>query len=163
MLEGSVQRSGDQVRITARLVDALEGHQLWSDRYDRQFKDVFAIQDEIALNVVSALQILLREGEQARVVRGGTRSVEAWELYLQADVEHNRYGARRARPRPASCCSKPLCLIRITWTHGACWPRRIWSTHGSDMATPVRSHCKQQRRPIAHVLSVDDTNSGAYS
>ena len=101
VLEGSVQRSGDQVRITAQLVDALEGHHLWAERYDRKFKDVFAIQDEIALTVVSALRVLLSEGEQARVVRGGTRSVEAWELYLQADVEFTalEQGERGQGPR----------------------------------------------------------------
>jgi len=91
VLEGSVQSSGDQLRITAQLVDALKGHHLWTERYDRQFKDVFAIQDEIALSVVSALRVLLSEGEKARVVGGGTRSVKAWELYLQADARMRLY------------------------------------------------------------------------
>ena len=65
VLEGSVQRSGDQVRITAQLIDALKGHNLWAERYERDLKDIFALQDEVTLKILMALQVKLTEGEQA--------------------------------------------------------------------------------------------------
>lgn len=67
VLEGSVRRSGGEVRITAQLIDALTGHHLWAQKYDRGLKDLFALQDEITDKVVTALSVELTEGEQARV------------------------------------------------------------------------------------------------
>ena len=64
ILEGSVQRSGDRVRITAQLIDALTGHHLWAERYDRDLKDLFALQDEVTLKILTAMQVKLTEGEQ---------------------------------------------------------------------------------------------------
>jgi adenylate cyclase len=65
VLEGSVQRSGDRVRITAQLIDTLSGHHLWSERYERDMKDLFALQDEVTLRILTALQVKLVEGEHA--------------------------------------------------------------------------------------------------
>jgi adenylate cyclase len=87
VLEGSVQTSGDQVRITAQLIDALTGNHLWAERYDRNMTELFALQDEITEHIVTALRIKLTEGEQARVHRKHTRSIEAWNL-LGRGVEH---------------------------------------------------------------------------
>ena len=67
VLEGSVRKSEDRVRITAQLIDATTGHHLWSERYDRDLEDIFALQDEISLKIVTALEIKLTEGEQARM------------------------------------------------------------------------------------------------
>ncbi len=80
VLEGSVQTSGDKVRITAQLIDALTGNHLWAERYDRDYKDIFALQDEITDRIVTALRVKLTEGEEARVHRKHTRSVAAWNL-----------------------------------------------------------------------------------
>ncbi|MEE8608876.1 MAG: tetratricopeptide repeat protein, partial [Nitrospiraceae bacterium] len=87
VLEGSVQRSGNRLRITAQLIDALTGHHRWSARYDREVKDIFALQDEITLKIVEALQVELTEGERARIRRRGTNNLEAWLLLTQS----NRY------------------------------------------------------------------------
>jgi TolB-like protein len=62
VLEGSIQRSGDRVRISAQLVDAITGHHLWSDLYDRELKDIFALQDEITMKVTRAMQVKLTAG-----------------------------------------------------------------------------------------------------
>ncbi len=64
VLEGSVQRSGDRVRITAQLIDALTGDHLWAERYDRDLKDIFALQDEITIKILTATQVKLTEGGQ---------------------------------------------------------------------------------------------------
>jgi adenylate cyclase len=87
VLEGSVQTSGDQLRISAQLIDALTGNHLWAERYDRDMTDLFALQDEITDRIVVALRVELTEGEQARVHRKHTRSVEAWNL-LSKGTEH---------------------------------------------------------------------------
>ncbi len=83
VLEGSVRLIGNRLRVTAQLVRAENGYHLWSQRYDRDLKDVFAVQDEIADSVVQALQIKLMGGELRRH-RGGTQNLEAYQLYLRA-------------------------------------------------------------------------------
>ncbi|MCP4331067.1 MAG: adenylate/guanylate cyclase domain-containing protein [Gammaproteobacteria bacterium] len=84
VLEGSIRKSGNRVRITAQLVDTLNGDHVWAERYDRELDDIFAIQDEITHNIVIELQVNLGKGEASRLIAGGTSSVEAWELGLRA-------------------------------------------------------------------------------
>jgi TolB-like protein/Flp pilus assembly protein TadD len=83
VLEGSIRRSGDRIRVTAQLVRADNGYHLWSETYDRPLDDVFKVQDEIANAVVQALQISLMGGPLARQ-KGGTENLEAYQLYLRA-------------------------------------------------------------------------------
>ena len=77
VLEGSVQRSGDRLRVTAQLIDALDERHLWADRYDRPAENLFALQDEITRKVLIELQVKLTFGEHARVSSRGTKSLEA--------------------------------------------------------------------------------------
>jgi adenylate cyclase len=84
VLEGSVQKSGDRVRITAQLIDALSSHHLWAERYDRDLKDIFALQDEITMKVITALQVELTAGEMAGMMAKGTKNIDAFIKYLQA-------------------------------------------------------------------------------
>ncbi len=79
VLEGSVRKAGNRVRITAQLVDATTGQHRWAERYDRDLADIFAVQDEITRNIVTALDVHLRKGEQARFWSSGTENLEAWE------------------------------------------------------------------------------------
>ena len=100
VLEGSVRKAGDKVRITAQLVDAQTGHHLWAERYDRELKDIFALQDEITKKIITALQIKLTEGEQARLSGKGTDNLEAYLKSLQAREQFyrmNKQGSMRAR------------------------------------------------------------------
>jgi adenylate cyclase len=83
VLEGSVQRSGNRIRVTAQLIDAITGNHLWAERYDRDLKDIFAVQDEITGRILGAMQVKLTEGEQ--ILRGKPpRSLEAYLKILQA-------------------------------------------------------------------------------
>jgi len=82
VLEGSVRRSSDRLRITAQLIDARTGYHLWSEEYDRDPADIFAVQDEIAGSIADALVLRLSGTEIERLYRGGTDDVEAYELYL---------------------------------------------------------------------------------
>jgi adenylate cyclase len=93
VLEGSVRRSGERVRITAQLIDAITGRHLWADRYDRVLQDIFAVQDEISHQIVTALQVQLTEGEQVRLRRQTTANVAAWEQYCKG-LEQSRLVTR---------------------------------------------------------------------
>lgn len=90
VLEGSVQRMGDSLRINVQLIDGRTGHHIWADRYDRKVKDVFAVQDDIAQKVVSELSVTLRADEHERLWRKHTTSLEAYDLYLRARYERLR-------------------------------------------------------------------------
>ena len=84
VLEGSVRKAGDRVRITAQLIDGAKGDHIWADRFDRDLTDIFAIQDEISKAIVDALRLKLLPKEKAAIETRGTSSVEAYNLYLMA-------------------------------------------------------------------------------
>jgi len=83
VLEGSVRKAGNRVRVTAQLVNAGDGYHLWSETFDRRLEDVFAIQTEIAQQITRALRVSLSSGESARLGRGGTSNPDAYEYYLR--------------------------------------------------------------------------------
>jgi TolB-like protein/Flp pilus assembly protein TadD/predicted Ser/Thr protein kinase len=83
LLEGSVRKSGRRLRIAAQLINVADGYHLWSERYDREMEDVFAIQDEIAKSIVRALRVILSEDEQRAIARVPTPHVEAYDYYLR--------------------------------------------------------------------------------
>ena len=87
VLEGSVRKAADRVRITCQLIDAATGAHVWAERYDRKFDDIFALQDEIALNVVGAIEPSLRRAEVERVKRKRPDSLDAYDLVLQAQPD----------------------------------------------------------------------------
>jgi serine/threonine-protein kinase len=93
VLEGSVRRAGDRVRITVQLSDAASGFQLWSERYDREVKDIFDVQDEIAKAIAERLRVTLAGGKDERLVQQGTTNIEAYQLYLQGRALVDRRGA----------------------------------------------------------------------
>jgi len=84
VLEGSVQRSGDRLRITAQLIDATTGRHLFSERYDRDLQEIFAIQDDITMKILTAIRVVMAEGEAARVMGKGTKNLEAYLKVMQA-------------------------------------------------------------------------------
>jgi len=83
VLEGSIRRAGNRVRITAQLIDAKTGGHVWAERYDRDLTDIFAVQDEVTRRIVEALRVTLRPAEQMRLREGRTTSVEAHDLFLR--------------------------------------------------------------------------------
>ena len=83
VLEGSVRKAGNRVRITAQLVDATTDYHLWAERYDRELQDIFAVQDEVTQKIVTALEVKLTEGEQQRFGRTPTANMEAYEYFLR--------------------------------------------------------------------------------
>jgi TolB-like protein/class 3 adenylate cyclase len=161
VLEGSVQRSGDRVRITAQLIDALTGHHLWAEQYDRKFGDIFALQDDITEQVTLALQVKLTEGEQARIRRGHMDNPEAYEYFLRGRemyssfTKENNDQARKLWEKAAELDPNNSWLRQqIGWTYYR--DARFSWTDTPDQALAQAEELAQQ------TLAVDDSNAEAY-
>ena len=103
VLEGSVRKAGNRIRVTAQLIDARSGSHVWAERYDRQLDDIFSIQDEITLILATEMQVKLTEGEQARLRYTTTGNVEAWTHWTQGLAHYRtgvptKEGVGKARP-----------------------------------------------------------------
>jgi len=83
VLEGSLQKSNDQLRINVQLIDALKGNHIWAEKYDRTVTDFFALQDDITMKIITALNVKLTQGEQANIIAKGTMNLEAYLKVLQ--------------------------------------------------------------------------------
>ena len=94
VLEGSVRVAGNRIRITAQLINVADGYHLWSDRYDREREDVFAIQDEVTMAIVDNLKLKLVKQEKAAVLKRGTDNLEAYNLYLKGSHYIRMYGGK---------------------------------------------------------------------
>jgi adenylate cyclase len=124
VLEGSVQKAGDRVRITAQLIDAQTGRHLWAERYDRDLKDIFALQDEITLQLLTALQVKLTKGDQARYAAKGTKNLEAYLKYMKG-WEHLARGSHDDYILARQMCEEAIALdpeypapyVILGWTH----------------------------------------------
>jgi TolB-like protein/Tfp pilus assembly protein PilF len=107
LLEGSVRRSGHRVRIAVQLDDAGSGYQLWASSYEREMRDIFAVQDEIARAVVAALRVALPPPQAARLWRPGTRDPEAYDCYLRGRAFYAEYGTREVEAA-AACFARAV-------------------------------------------------------
>jgi tetratricopeptide (TPR) repeat protein len=90
ILEGSIRKSGNRLRIIAQLINVADGYHLWSQRYDRELQDIFEVQDEIAKTIADRLKVTLDVGRQEPLVRAGTKNVEAYQLYLKGRFQWNK-------------------------------------------------------------------------
>jgi len=106
VLEGSVRKAGNNLRITAQLISVKDGYHIWSERYDRELKDVFAIQEEIAQNIVQALKIRLTEKEKRSLEKTATIDVEAYDLYLRGRTFFHQH--RRGHEEAIDMFSKAI-------------------------------------------------------
>ncbi len=166
VLEGSTRMSGDRIRITAQLIDAATGHHLWADRYDRKVDDLFALQDEISIRIVTELQIELLEGEMARLSGSGTNEIEAWREQVRAvacthvvtkeSYNQARRYAERATEIDPDYASPLATLGWVHWLEGRLgWvdPRNVSITKAQEYAE--RALELDPQNPEAHgVLGV---------
>ena len=116
VLAGSLRRAGDRVRITVQLSDVANGFQLWSERYDRELKDIFDVQDEIAKAIAERLRVTLAGGKDERLVEQATTNVEAYQLYLKGHALLGRRGSEhsgRARPVPEGSRDRSRLFARL--------------------------------------------------
>jgi len=127
VLEGSVQRSNERIRISAQLIDALTGHHLWSGRYDRDLKDIFALQDEITIKILTATRVKLTDGEQASIAEKHFTGPQGLDCYLELmegigyvqrwNLEDNNLGRRMIEEAIALCPENPVGYISLGWAY----------------------------------------------
>jgi len=127
VLEGSVQRSGDRVRITAQLIDALTGNHLWAERYDRDLKDIFALQDDVTLKVLTAIRVKLTEGELFSgygKYYGGKQGLDCYlkimegnDLVSHRNIKDNNLARRIAEEALAMCSQVPMAYVLMAYVH----------------------------------------------
>jgi adenylate cyclase len=162
VLEGSVRKSEDQLRITALLVDAKTGNHLWAERYDRELKDVFAIQDEITMKIITALQVKLASGEQARLIAKGTDNLEAYMKFLQGNnhfergnKEDNFLAQKIAKETIALDSEYPAAYWLLGWTH-------LLDVYFRPTKSPKES-LRQAFRMAQKTIALDESYAPAYS
>ncbi len=100
VLEGSVRKAGNRVRVTAQLIDSVDGGHVWADRFDRDLDDIFAVQDELTQKIVAVLKVKLSPDEKDRLVHKGTTDIDAYNLFLRGRGQawlHTKLGNRTAR------------------------------------------------------------------
>jgi adenylate cyclase len=124
VLEGSVQRSANRVRITAQLIDALTGRHIWAERYDRDLKDIFALQDEVTINILTAMQVKITQGEQALHRDKGIQNLNCYLKLLEAtnylnrlDIEGNNLARRMGEEALAMCPESSSAYELLATTH----------------------------------------------
>jgi adenylate cyclase len=162
VLEGSVRKGGNQVRITAQLIDAESGQHLWANRFDRKLEDIFAVQDEITEEVVTALDVKLLRGEQARLWRKSLKNHKARDLFYQGREILNRVTkeaaveARELFDRVIEL--EPDSPLGYSWSAMTHWLEawRDWSK------SPDQSR-KRAAELAQKALSLDDNNPDAHS
>ena len=161
VLEGSYRRVGERVRVTAQLIDALSGRQLWTDRYDRSMDDFFSLQDEINMKVVTALQVKLTEGEKIGVLLRKTDNLAAYEKYLVGREHFLRFNPDDniiARPflKEAIALDPNFAspYVDLAWTY-------VMEIHYGVSASPKES-LEQAEQLAQKAISLDETYPFAY-
>jgi TolB-like protein/class 3 adenylate cyclase len=121
VLEGSVRKAGDRVRVSAQLIDAASGNHVWAERYERGLADIFAVQDEITERVVAAIEPELYAAEHFRCQRKPPESLDAWECVVRA-LSHTGQDSPRDTRKPRRCAGAPLQSRPVTARPTACSP-----------------------------------------
>jgi adenylate cyclase len=160
VLEGSVRKAGDRVRINAQLIDALTGGHLWAERYDRLLKDIFTLQDEVTRNIVVSLALKLTDGERARIERKTSYNLEAYDYFLRAVDYYWRFSmetnvqARSLLKKAIEIDSMlPNAYVKLGWTYLNDWIMG-WNQDLMSLDQAIMSAQK--------ALSLENTNSEAH-
>jgi TolB-like protein len=165
VMEGSFRRSGDRVRITAQLIDALTGHHLWAEQYDRDLKDIFNLQDEITMKILTATQVKLTLGEQAS---GGVKyfkgknGLDCYLKYLEGfkynsghNIDDNRVARKIAEEVIAMCPENPMGYFLLAWVHQMAY----WVGSGKSPQDSI----EKGKGIIEIALAMDDSIAKAHA
>jgi len=161
VLEGSVRKSADRLRITAQLIDALKGNHLWSERYDGDIKDLFAVQDDITKNIITAVHVELTEGEMARVFAKGTSNLHAYLKVTEATwhtSQTTKEGVLRAEQLAEEAIALDLnygyAYMALGRVHGV----GVWL----GMSPSPRESLKRCIELLQKAVALDDSSAGAH-
>ncbi len=162
ILEGSVRKDKDKIRITAQLIDAFTGNHLWSNQYDRNLEDIFAVQDEITKSIIAAMQVKLTEGEQANTASKGTKNLEAYLKCLQAtefinrvDLESNALAKQLAEEAIALDPNYAWAYYTLARAHMV----DMWLTSSKSQKDSIAKSRELAKKAIA----MDDSLAEAYA
>ena len=161
VLEGSVQKTADRIRVTAQLIDAIKGHHLWAESYDQDLKDIFAVQDKITFEILRALQVKLTGGEKLGIIGKGTENLEAYQKILQAmevmqrfSPEANIQAQQLAEEAIALDPKYPVAYRVLAWSHY----NELWGGWSKNRAESF----KQAVQIAQKAVDLDDTEAGAH-
>jgi adenylate cyclase len=165
VLEGSVQKSGDRVRITAQLIDALNGHHLWAERYERDLKDIFALQDEVTTKILTAMRVKLVHGEEASTYVKyfkGKKGLDCYLMFLEGvnkfqllSIDSNNAARRIAEEAIERCPDNPMIYLLLGWVQ---WGDLILGSSKSP-----RESFEKAMDLVQKTLAVDDSIYLAHS
>ncbi len=158
VMEGSIQRSANRVRITVQLIDALTGHHIWAERYDRDLKDLFALQDEVTYNILTAMQVKITEGEQALHHDRGIRNLDCYLKLLEGvdysfrgNIESNKLAQRILEEVLVMCPDSSSPYVYLASTH----MMDYWYGSSKSPQESLEKAIELAEKAIA----LDDTNS----
>jgi adenylate cyclase len=162
VLEGSVRRSGEKVRITAQLIDAMTGYHLWAERYDRDLREIFALQDEIALRILKTVHEKLQSGVYLRILGKGAGNIEAFlkaiearEHFYRTTKEDNAMARRLYEEAIALDPNYSLAYASLAWTHMA----DIWFGTSKSPKESVERAIELGQRAVA----LDESEATGHS
>jgi adenylate cyclase len=159
LLDGSIRKAGKRVRISVQLIDANNGYQLWSERFDREIEDIFAIQDEIARSVLESLGLALTEREEFRFLKPSTTNIEAYEFYLRGRKLYHKW-TRQSVEFARQMFER---AVKIDPGFAAAWAGLAnayvdlfrWSREPRDL--------EEARRASEHALKLDPNSAEAHA
>jgi serine/threonine-protein kinase len=160
VLEGSVRRSGPRLRITVQLVNAADGYQLWSERYDRELTDVFAVQDEIAGAIAARLKLTLHGPAGPARARHGTQSVEAYELFLKARALQYQRGRNILLAMPLF---EQAIALDPNYAEALAWLADAYRLLGTFGMAPFGEVMPKARELAKRALTIDPEQSEAWA
>ena len=165
VLEGSVQRSADRIRINAQLIDALTGRHIWAERYNRDLTDLFALQDEITMKILTAIRVKLTEGEQASTFGKYFKGKQGLDCYLKIlegykyleghNAEDNRAARRIAEEAIAICPELPPAYVLLGLVHSM----EYWTSSGKSSQDSIEKGIEAAQKALA----LDDSNASAHA
>ena len=162
VLEGSVKKSSDRVRVTAQLIDTINGHHLWAKQYERSLSDIFAVQDEITKEIITAMQVKLTEGNQVQATAKGTENLEAYLLVLKANdltqrsnIENNAMARKLAKEAIALDPEYAVAYRVLAETY----LQDFWT----DLSKPQEQLLAEAKRLLEKAIILDDNYAEAYS
>jgi adenylate cyclase len=162
VLEGSVQKASDKVRINAQLIDATTDHHLWAERYDRDLKDLFSLQDEIVQRIVAALAVKVYAAERARVMRKDTESLEAYDYVLRG----MEYISRRTRSANREARQMFEKAIELDPRYASAYVALGWShfLSGGHGWTEFPNQALERTHDLAQkALGLEESNASAHA
>jgi adenylate cyclase len=162
VLEGSVQKAGDKIRINAQLIDAHTGNHLWAERYDRNLKDLFAVQDEITKKIITAMQVKLTEGEQVQAAARRTNNLEAYLKYLQAK-ELNSRGNPQSNALAKQLADEAITLDPMYSSAYYVLARSALQDYWQGTGKSRQDSLEKSIELLQKAITLDDTNAEAHS